>query len=194
MGVSLALVKLMGQDCASTAEGGGVNSGYYVIDLETTGLSPIRGDRVIEIAAVAVEHGKVVSEFQTLVQVSCSIPHRVSRVHGITKRMLAGQPFPEDVYPAFRNFIGDGVLVAHNARFDISFLTHEFGRLGMALANRHMCTMKLARKKFPGLSNHRLETVARYLLGDSAVSCRLHRALDDARLAARVWLAMEGVG
>lgn len=166
-------------------------SKLFVIDLETTGLSPTRGDRVIEIAAVAVERGRIIREFQTLLQVPRLISRHAARVHGITNGMLAGQPFPEEVYPAFRDFIGDSVLIAHNARFDIAFLTHEFGRLGMALANRHICTLHLARKKFPGLSNHRLETVARYLLGDSAVSCRLHRALDDARLAARVLLAME---
>ncbi len=70
-----------------------------VIDLETTGFSPQRGDRVIEIGAVVVERGELVDEFQTLIQVPRSITRQASRVHGITDQMLAGQPLPEEVFP-----------------------------------------------------------------------------------------------
>ena len=161
-----------------------------VIDLETTGFSPQRGDRVIEIGAVVVERGELVDEFQTLIQVPRSIPWQASRVHGITDQMLAGQPLPEEVFPALRDFIGGSVLVAHNAPFDLPFLRHEFGRLGLGLPNRHCCTLELARRRLPHLPDHRLATVARHLLGDVPDDLRLHRALDDARLTAQVWLAM----
>jgi DNA polymerase-3 subunit epsilon len=169
-------------------------SRVVVLDLETTGFSPLKGDRVIEIGAVAVAFGEIEAEFQTLIRVPRLIPWQASRVHGITDEMLAGRPLPEEIYPAFRDFIGGSVLVAHNARFDLSFLAHEFGRLGMGLANRHICTLRLARKRFPGLPDHRLETVARHILGSLEDEMRLHRALEDARLTARVWLAMEGKG
>ncbi len=161
-----------------------------VIDLETTGFLPQRGDRVIEIGAVVVERGELVDEFQTLIQVPRSIPRQAFRVHGITDQMLAGQPLPEEVFPALLDFIGGNVLVAHNARFDLPFLRHEFGRLGLGFPNRHVCTLELARRRLPRLPDHRLATVARHLLGDLPDDLRLHRALDDARLTARVWLAM----
>lgn len=160
------------------------------VDLETTGLSHLRGDRVIEVGAVVIEHGVIAREFQTLVKAPRSISSKASQVNGITDRMLEGQPRPEEVYPAFRDFIGDATLVAHNASFDIAFLAHELGRLGMSLPNRHVCTLRLARKRLPGLRNHRLETVYRHYYGGLPGGINLHRALDDARLTAMVWLAM----
>jgi DNA polymerase-3 subunit epsilon len=106
--------------------------------------------------------------------------------------MLAGQPLPEEIYPELYDFINGSTLVAHNARFDLAFLRYELGRLGMGFTNRHICTLELARRRLPHLTDHRLETIDRHLLGPLPVETRLHLALDDARLAARVWLAMEG--
>lgn len=165
---------------------------HVAIDVETTGLSPARGDRVIEVGAVAIEGGEIVGEFVSLVAAGRPIPHHVSRIHGITDEMLRGQPRPEEVYPPLRAFIGGGTLVAHNARFDLAFLRHEFGRLGLGLDNRAVCTLVMARRRLSHLADHRLETVARHLLGSLPGAGRLHRALDDARLTARVWAAMTG--
>ena len=167
-------------------------SGIVAIDLETTGFSPFRGDRVIEVGAVVVESGVIAKEFHTLVRVPRTIPRQAWRVHGITDRMLDGQPLPEKVYPAFRDFIADRTLVAHNAQFDLAFLAHELARLGMALPNRSVCTLRLARRRLPGLPDHRLETVYRHLFGGFPRGIRQHRALDDAQLTAMVWLALGG--
>ena len=161
-----------------------------VIDLETTGFAPHRGDRVIEVGAVAVENGEITSEFSSLIQVPRMIPSPATRVHGITNEMLTGQPLPEEVFPALRGFLGEGVLAAHNAAFDISFLRHEFGRLGFGLPNRYVCTLELARRRLPQLPDHRLATVYRHLFGEFPPGVKLHRALDDARMAAQVWVAM----
>ncbi len=165
---------------------------HVVIDVETTGLSPGYGDRVIEIGAVAVDNGEIVAEFGSLVRVAKNIPRHVSRVHGITTDMLADQPLPDEVYPALRAFVGASVLVAHNARFDLAFLRHEFGRLGLRLDNRSVCTLELARRKLPRLPDHRLETVYRHLFGALPDGIRCHRALDDARLTAQVWGKLGG--
>ena len=162
-----------------------------VVDVETTGFSPQKRDRVIEIGAVALEDGSFAAEFHTLVQTPRDIPWQATLIHGITDEMLAGQPAPEEVFPALREFIGESVLVAHNARFDLAFLRHEFDLLGFPLNNRSICTLKLARSRLPHLPDHRLETVARHVLGGLPHGGRLHRALDDARLTARIWLAME---
>ncbi len=162
-----------------------------MVDVETTGFSPARGDRVIEIGAVAVSEGRVIEEFSTLIDVKCSIHRAARQVHGISDAMLKGQPAPQMVWPAFLKFAGGAPLVAHNAPFDTGFLRHELGRLGLALNNHVHCSLKMSRRKFPRLPSHHLEVVARHVLGDIPEDCRLHRALGDARLLARVWLAMQ---
>lgn len=164
---------------------------YVALDIETTGLSPSIGDRVIEIGAVAIEERTVVAEFESLIYVKKRVPLLVQQIHGITNEMLIGKPEPEEVFPWFQEFIGNSILVAHNASFDIAFLRHEFALLGMSLNNRSLCTLKMSRKLYPYLPNHKLETVSRYLLGKSCEQMQMHRALDDAKLAAMIWLEME---
>ena len=170
----------------------GLQERYVVLDVETTGLSPWRGDRVIEIGAVALEGGSVMAEFSTLIQAPVEIPFYASQINGITHEMLIGQPTPEEVFPVFDAFIRDSILVAHNARFDLRFLRREYELLGTKLRRRHICTLEMSRSRFPHLRNHKLETVYRYLINDTASGVQTHRALDDARMVARIWLAMEG--
>ena len=163
---------------------------YIALDVETTGLSPQNGDRVIEIGAVAIEDQGIVAEFSSLIDVDKMIPWQVQQVHGITNEMLGGEPKPDEVWSEFYEFITGSILVAHNASFDIGFLRHEFALLGMSLNNRSLCTLKMSRKLYPHLPNHKLETVSRYLLGKSCEQMQMHRALDDAKLAGMIWLEM----
>jgi DNA polymerase III subunit epsilon len=161
-----------------------------VVDVETTGLSARRGDRVIEVGAVAVEKKRIVEEFHTLIYISKPIPAAAREIHGITNEMLTGQPKPEEVFPQFREFINGSTLVAHNAQFDIGFLRAEFERQGFGLSNPYFCTLELSRAHYPRLRNHRLETVCRHLFGRSTDTIQEHRALSDARMTARVWMEM----
>jgi DNA polymerase III epsilon subunit len=165
-------------------------SRYAVFDVETTGLRLLRNDRIIEIGAIAVTGNNIGEEFHTLIDADKPITKAAREIHGITKEMLAGQPKAEQALRAFQQFIGNSTLVAHNADFDIGFLGFEYSRIGQGLRNRHICTLKLTRKLYPGLPNYRLETVAKHILGIEIDKDRLHRALDDARLAARIWLKM----
>jgi len=165
---------------------------HVVVDVETTGLSPRQGHRVIEIGAVAVENGAVVGEFTTLIDAGVPVPPIVQAIHGITDEMLAGQPKPEEVLPLFHAFIADSILVAHNAAFDVRFLRHEFAKLKMGLPNRHVCTLEMSRLRFPHLPDRTLETVYLHLFHDAAFIRQNHRALDDARMTAKIWLKMEG--
>lgn len=162
------------------------------LDVETTGLSPNHGHRIIEIGAVAIENGRMIEEFHALVNAGRRISLAAQEVHGITDEMLVGHPPPEVVYPELHRFITGSLLVAHNAPFDISFLRHEFYRLGLSLNQSVVCTLNHSRRYCRGLSNYRLETVARYFLGALPFDRRRHRALDDARLVAQVWMALEG--
>jgi DNA polymerase-3 subunit epsilon len=162
-------------------------------DVETSGLSPATGGRVIEIGAVSIRQGTIDAEFSTLIQVDCAIHWAAERVHGISRAMLRGQPSPAEIWPDFLAFVGDAPLVAHNARFDERFLRFELEQLGMTLRNPVHCSLVASRRNFPRLQSHRLEAVARHVLGEIPSDCRLHRALGDARLLARVWVAMNGI-
>ena len=162
-------------------------SRFIAVDVETSGLSVRRGGRVIEVGAVAVEGGVVVAELDTLIDTGATIHFGAYQVHGISEEMLHGEPSPEEAWDRFREFVCDAPLVAHNAPFDSSFVRNELEQLGVGLPNRWHCTVRLARQKLPQLSNHKLDTVYRHLFGAMPPSVRRHRAVDDARLAARVW-------
>ena len=166
---------------------------YVALDVETTGFSPKNDDRVIEIGAVAIEDQSIVAEFSSLIDVGKKIPWRAQQVHGITNEMLQDEPEPDVVWTEFYNFIAGSILIAHNASFDIRFLKHEFALLGMSLNNGSLCTLKMSRKLYPNLPNHKLETVSRYLLGKSCEQMQMHRALDDAKLAGMIWLELEKI-
>lgn len=165
---------------------------FIAVDVETTGLSTSRGDRIIEIGAVVLDGDRIGEEFHALISVKERIHWAAQQVHGITNEMLLGKPMAEDVMPEFKKFITDSTLVAHNARFDLGFISHEFLRLGMELTNPYHCTLELSRSLCPKLQNHRLETVYRHLFGRIPEEAKRHRALDDARLVARMWVEMAG--
>jgi len=161
---------------------------HVIFDVETTGLSALRGDRIIEIGALAVENEDIIGEFHTLIDVGMQIPCAVRRIHGITNDMLIGKPRPEEVFPQFRDFIKNSILVAHNAQFDMRFLRYEFARQGFGLGNKYLCTLEMCRKRFPQLPDYKLETVCRHLFGRQVEEVQMHRALEDARMVARVWM------
>jgi DNA polymerase III subunit epsilon len=164
----------------------------FVVDTETTGLSVRNGGRVIEIGAVAVENGQIVAELATLINTNTAISYGAYRVHGISEQMLAGKPTPDEVWPRFLEIAATSPLVAHNASFDSAFVQHELRLLGLLLANPWHCTVRLSRRKLPRLMNHKLETVYKHLFGGLPKDVRQHRALVDARMAARVWMELGG--
>ncbi len=161
-----------------------------VVDVETTGLSVLRGGRVIEVGAVVLEEGVVVAEYGALIDTGAQISYGAYRVHGISEEMLVGQPEPAEVWQAFHELVGNAPLVAHNAPFDSAFVRHELSLLGKGLVNPWHCTVRLARRTLPHLPNHRLDTVYRYLFGAIPHDTARHRALDDARLAAKVFVEL----
>ena len=162
---------------------------YVVFDVETTGLDPARGHRIIEIGAVAVSGEAMGEEFQSLICCSVPITKAAKKVHGIASNMLVGQPQAKETMTLFKDFIGASTLVAHNAPFDVGFLQWECMRTGLILNCRYRCTLKMSRKRFPALPNYKLESAARHC-GIAVDETRRHRALDDARLTAQVWIEM----
>jgi DNA polymerase III epsilon subunit family exonuclease len=159
---------------------------FVVFDLETTGAK-CPPCRVTEIGAYRIERGQIVGEFQTLVNPETSIPPFIVALTGITDAMVRNAPKFSEVIPDFLDFIGDAVLVAHNAHFDIRFLNNEIGRIydGYRVANPHLCTVQLSRKLLPQIENHRLHTVADYY--SISIENR-HRAGDDAFATAKIFV------
>jgi DNA polymerase III subunit epsilon len=159
---------------------------FVVLDLETTGGSPAN-DRITEVGAVKIRGGEVLGTFHTLVNPEVSIPPLISALTGITDGMVADAEPIEVVLPCLLEFLGGAVLVAHNASFDRRFLQANLERHGYRrLANRVVCTARLARKLLPRdeVPNVRLATLAAYL-GATIAPC--HRALTDARATVDVF-------
>ena len=158
---------------------------FVVFDLETTGAKT-PPCRITEIGAYKIKNGKVVEEFQTLVNPETPIPPFITGLTGISDRMVRNAPRFPDVAKNFLDFIGESVLVAHNAHFDMRFLNHEIGRMyeNYRVGNPHLCTVHLSRKLLPDLENHRLHTVAEYY---SIYIKNRHRAADDALATANVF-------
>ncbi|MEJ7862784.1 MAG: exonuclease domain-containing protein [Pyrinomonadaceae bacterium] len=159
---------------------------FVVFDLETTGAKT-PPCRITEIGAYRVSGGKIVAEFQTLVNPETSIPQFISELTGITDRMVRGAPKFCEVAADFLDFIGDSVLVAHNAHFDMRFLNHEIGKIfeDYRVGNPHLCTVQLSRKLLPNIENHRLNTVADHY---SIALINHHRASDDAHATAHIFV------
>jgi DNA polymerase III subunit epsilon len=162
---------------------------FVVLDLETTGGSPAN-DRITEVGAVKVRGGELLGSFHTLVDPEVPIPPLISALTGITDRMVADAEPIQVVLPCLLEFLGGAVLVAHNAAFDWRFVQANLERHGYRrLANRRVCTARLARKLLPRdeVPNVRLATLAAHL-GASVVPC--HRALTDARATVDVFHAL----
>ncbi|MCA0754073.1 PolC-type DNA polymerase III [Paenibacillus sp. N4] len=149
---------------------------YVVFDIETTGLSVIN-NKIIELAGVKMREGKEIDRFSTLIDPQEKIPYHITQLTNITDDMVKGQPLLEPKLREFLEFIGDDVLVAHNARFDIGFIQANCKSLGMPeLKNPVLDTLELARFLHPSLKNHRLNTLAdKYKISLE----NHHRAVDD---------------
>jgi len=150
---------------------------FCVVDLETTGGSPT-DCAITEVGACKIRCGEVVGTFDTLVNPNCDIPAYISHITGIDSGLVAEAPSIDAVLPNLLEFVKGSVLVAHNARFDVSFINAALGRAGYpALANDVVDTAKLARKILSGeVPNNRLETLARHLRCAHKPS---HRAYPD---------------
>ncbi len=159
-----------------------------VVDVETTGAKT-PPSRITEVGAYRVSRGRIVAEFQTLVNPQATIPQFIVQLTGITDAMVKSAPAFADIAPAWLDFAGDALLVAHNAQFDVRFLNHEVARVfpGRRMINSHLCTVKLSRRIFPGLSNYRLHTVANHFSIDIV---NRHRAAGDARATAEIFIHM----
>jgi DNA polymerase-3 subunit epsilon len=156
-----------------------------MLDFETTGLSPAAGDRITEVAALRITGGRIVERFASLVNCHVRVPFFITQLTGITQAMVNAAPTASVVVPELLRFIGKDALSAHNASFDAKFLLAESSRLGMAPAHAQLiCSLKLSRRVFPGLTSYKLGTLASVLgIGFSGAA---HRAEADAEVSANL--------
>jgi DNA polymerase-3 subunit epsilon len=163
---------------------------YVVVDVETTGGRPLFGDRITEIAAVVVQRGEIADVFETLVNPRRSIPPWITRLTNISWSMVKDAPPFEAVCDKVLEVLGGHVFVAHNARFDWTFVNAEIERAtGRTLAGPRLCTVKLARKLLPQLRRRSLDYVAMHY--GVEIQDR-HRAAGDAIATARVLVRLLG--
>lgn len=156
---------------------------FCVVDLETTGGRAGPGT-IIEIGAYRMVGRRMVESFETLVRPQGPIPRFISGLTSISNEMVTAAPPIEKVLPAFRDFLGPSVLVAHNATFDFSFLNFEFRRIfGIGLRNPILCTLRMARRFVPSLKRRRLDLLAEHF---GLSTAGRHRGLGDARMAAEI--------
>jgi len=161
---------------------------YVVVDVETTGGSFARGDRITEIAAVEVRGGVVVDEFQTLLNPGRSIPPMITRITGIDDRMVAGAPYFDHVADEVMRRVDGRVFVAHNAAFDWGFVSGELLQArGDVPGVPRLCTVRMARALVPELRRRNLDAVTRHF--GVEVSDR-HRAYGDALATAKVLMCL----
>ena len=131
-----------------------------VLDLETTGLDHTR-EKIVEFAAVRLENGKIVDEFQTLINPQQHIRKSSVAIHGITEEMVEDAPLEDEVIPKILKFIGDYPIVAHNAIFDYSFLNEASMRCcGKELKNERIDTQPMFKEVYPEMESHGLKALA----------------------------------
>lgn len=160
---------------------------FAVMDFETTGTSA-RGDRAIEIGIVKIENLKIKETYSSLINPGRPIPYFITQLTTITNDDVASAPFFEDIVLDIQKFIGESILVAHNANFDWGFLKHEFEAAGFtAPENGLVCTLKLSKKLYPELTSHKLSSLTSHF---RILHKGVHRALGDATVTAKLFIKM----
>ena len=159
---------------------------YCVLDLETTGIS-ITTEKITEVGIMKVKNGEVIDEFEIFVNPEKPIPQRVVEVTNITDEMVKDAETIDKVFPKILEFVGDSIIVAHNASFDVGFLKHNAKLLGHEFNNTYIDTLPLAKDLFPDLKKYKLGKIADSLGIEVDVA---HRALADVDTTVKVFNVM----
>ena len=172
------------KEIVTDGKGQSLDEKYVVFDIETTGFSPVT-NRIIEIGAVKVENGEITERFSTFVNPQVPIPFHIEKLTSINDSMVMDADPIEVVLPRFLEFVGDAILVAHNANFDISFIKENAKRQGIPVDFTYVDTVGIARALLTGQSKYTLDAVAK-TLGISLENH--HRAVDDAECTAEIFV------
>ena len=168
------------------SKGQSLDTEYCVLDLETTGIS-YKTEKITEVGIIKYKNGEVIDEFECFVNPEKPIPPKVVEITHITDDMVKDAETIDKVIPKIIDFIGDSVLVAHNADFDIGYLKYNFEKYGYKLENTYIDTLRLAKAIFPDLKKYKLGLIADSLKIKVDVA---HRALDDVKTLVAVFKIM----
>ena len=168
------------------AKGQDIDTTYCVLDLETTGFSAT-SEKITEVGIMKMKNGEVIDQFACFVNPEKHIPQRVSEVTNITDDMVKDAETIEKVFPKILEFLGDSVIVAHNAGFDVGFLKQNAKNLGYEFDYTYIDTLSLAKDLFPEYKKYKLGRIAANLGIKVEVA---HRALDDVDTTVKVFKVM----
>lgn len=164
-----------------------------ILDTETTGLDPKQGHRIVEVGCLElINHIPTDRNFHRYINPECDISDEAVAVHGLTRQRLEKEPVFAEIAGDFLDFVGDSQLIIHNADFDVGFLNWELKALGLPQfeATRATCTVKMARRKFPGSPASLDALCKRFAIDNSGRT--LHGALLDAQLLAECYVELLG--
>ena len=157
---------------------------FVALDIETTGLSKYT-DHIIEFTALRYVDGEEIVKLTSFVKPPVSIPASATRINGITNDMVAAAPTIKEVMPGLLKFLGDDIVVAHNAKFDLGFIEAAASSIGVTRMWDYIDTVTTAKRAIPALRDYKLGTVASAFHISTGTA---HRSEDDARTAAKVFL------
>ena len=177
------------KDAIEDANDKSLSQEFVVFDLETTGFSNIN-DKITEIGAVKIRDFEIVDRFSEIVNPEKDISYRVQELTGITNEMVKDKPTIEEILPKFMEFVGDDVLVAHNADFDTGFIMQKCKEQGLEYKNKKVDTLMLARIMLPNLKRYKLDKVAKEV---GVQLLNHHRAVDDAEATANIFIKFLGM-
>jgi DNA polymerase-3 subunit epsilon len=155
---------------------------YEITDIETTGGQP-SGNSIVEIGVIIWDGQTILEEFHSLINPGIPIPLFITRLTGITSEMVKGAPTFDVVADRLQELFDGAIFVAHNVNFDYSFIKAEFAALGRNWSAQRLCTVRLARKAFPGNKSYGLSSICSWM---GLHNEQAHRALSDARIAAEI--------
>lgn len=162
---------------------------YVVVDLETTGFDPYKGCEIIEIGVTEIRDDNIVKNYSRFVKPEGIIPPLITELTGISNEMVANEEGIETVLPRFRKYLGDRVMIAHNAKFDLKFLNYYLRKYNLEPIDNYLCTVEMLKKckSYKG-KNKKLETACNYynIINDNA-----HRADSDTKATAQLFLIIK---
>lgn len=162
---------------------------YIVVDLETTGLDPYKGCEIIEIGITEIINGEIVKNYSRLIKPKNSIPNFITDITNIDNDMVKNEECIEVILPKFREYIGDRVIIAHNAKFDLKFLNYYLEKMNLNPITKYICTLELLKqnKSYKG-KNKKLETACKYY---NIENINAHRADSDTLATAKLFLKIK---
>lgn len=160
---------------------------FTSFDTETTDISPSKG-RIIEIGAVTFNKDGIISSWSNLINPETIIPPFITQLTHITNEMVKDSPKIKTLLPDFKSFIGDNILIAHNAQFDLNFINSELQWAGFtSISNKTIDTLRYSKWLLPELEKHKLDFLADYFKINKGTS---HRAMDDALTCMNIFIKM----